>query len=99
MYSGGIRTSQEASEIIRKHQEGLGNTRPGRDTSLDWEGRLFRESRLGQETRLGRETRLGFDGRLYRKSRQDRDIKLNRDISLGLDVAPSGRAGLAGRPG
>ena len=55
VYSGGIRTSQEASEIIMKHQEGLGYTRPGRETSLGWEGRLFRESRLGRETSLGRE--------------------------------------------
>ena len=37
-----------------KHQEGLGNTRPDRETSLGWEGRLFRKSRLGRETRLGR---------------------------------------------
>ena len=36
-----------------KHQEGLGNTRAGRETGLGWEGRLFRESRLGRETRLG----------------------------------------------
>ena len=69
-----------------KHQEGLGNTRPGRETSLGWEGRLFRASTLGRETRLGRETSLGFEGRLYRKSRRDRDIKLNRDISLGWEV-------------
>ena len=61
---------QEASEIIIKHQEGLGNTRPGRATSLGLESRLFRESRLGRDTRLGRETRLSFEGRLYR----DRDI-------------------------
>ena len=64
--SGGIRTSQEPSEIIMKHQEGLRNIRQGRETSLGWEGRLFRESRLGRETRLetrlGRETRLGFEG-------------------------------------
>ena len=38
---------------------GLGNARPGRETSLGWEGRLCRESRLGRETRLGKETRLG----------------------------------------
>ena len=82
-----------------KHQDGLGNTRPGRDTSLGWEGRLFRESRLGRETRLAGETSLGFEGRLYRKSRRDRDIKLNRDISLGWEVAPPGRAGWAGRAG
>ena len=88
MYSGGIRTSQEASEIIIKHQEGLGNARPGRETSLGWEGRLFRESRLARETRLGRETSLGFEGRLFRKSRWDRDSKLNRDISLGLEGGP-----------
>ena len=80
-----------------KHQEGFGNTRPGRETSLGWEGRLFRESRLGKETRLGRETSLGFEGRLFRKSRWDRDSKLNRDISLGWEVAPPGRAGWAGR--
>jgi hypothetical protein len=97
VYSGGIRTNQEASEIILKHRDGLGNTRTGRETSLDWEGRLLRESRLGRETKLGRETSLGFEGRLYRKSRQDRDIKLNRDISLGWEVAPPGRAGWAGR--
>ena len=83
-----------------KHREGLGNTRPGRETSRGWEGRLFRESRLGRETRLlGRETSLGFEGRLYRKSRRGRDIKLNRDISLGWEVAPPGRAGWAGRAG
>ena len=57
-----------------EHQEGLGNTRAGRETNLGWEGRLFRESRLG------RETSLGFEGTFYRRSMQDRDIKLNRDI-------------------
>ena len=91
-----------------KHREGLGNTRPGRETSLGWKGRLYRKSRadrdiklnrLGRETRLGKETRLGFEGRLYRKRRRDRDIKLNRDISLGWEVAPPGRAGWAGRSG
>ena len=71
------------------HQEGLGNSRPGRETRLVWEGRLFRESILGKDTRLGRETSLGFEGRLYSKSRQDRDSKLNRDISLGWDGGPS----------
>ena len=86
-----------------KHQEGLGNSRRGRETSLRWEGRLFRESRLGRETRLGRDTRLGretslcFEGRLCRKSRRDRDSKLNRDISLGWEGAPPWRAGWAGR--
>ena len=82
-----------------KHQEGLGNTRPGREISLGWEGRLFRESRLGRDTMLGRDTSLDFEGRLYRKSRQDRDIKLKRDISLGWEVAPPERAGWAGRAG
>ena len=82
-----------------KHQEGLGNTRPGRETSLGWEGRLFRESRLGRENRLGRETSLGFEGRLYRRSRRNRDIKLNKNIGLGWEVAPPGRAGWAGRAG
>ena len=38
-----------------EHQEGLGNTRPGRESSLDWEGRLFRESRLGRKTQAGQE--------------------------------------------
>ena len=66
--------------IIMKHQEGLGNSRRGSETSLGWQGRLFRESRLCRETRLGRETSLGFEGRLYRKSRRDRDIKLNKEI-------------------
>ena len=93
MYSGGIRTSQEASEINIKHWEGLGNTRPGRETILGWEGRLFRESRQG------RETSLGFEGRLYRRSMRDRDIKLNRDIGLGWEVSPPGRVGWAGRAG
>ena len=86
MYLGGIRTNQEASEIILKHWEGLGNTRTGRDPSQS-----------SRQTRLGRETSLGFEGRLYRKSRRDRDIKLNRDVSLGWEVAPPGRAGWAGR--
>ena len=72
-----------------KQQEGLGNAKPGRETSLGWEGRLCRESKLGRETRLGRETSLGFEGRLYRKSRRDRDSKLYRDISLGWEVGPS----------
>ena len=93
MYSGGIRTSQEASEIIIKHQEGLGNTRPCRESSLGWEGMPFRESRLD------RETSLGFESRLYRKSRWDRDIKLNRDIILCWEVAPPWRADWAGRAG
>jgi hypothetical protein len=88
VYSGGIGTSQEASEIIMEHQEGLEYTRPGRETSLGWEGRLFRESRLGRETRLGRKTSLGFKGRLFRKSRWDRDSKLNRDISHGWEGGP-----------
>ena len=92
-YSGGIRTSQEASEFTMKHQEGVGNTRPGRETSLSSEGRLFRESKLG------RETSLSFEGRLYRKSRRDRDSKLNRDITLGWEVAPPGRVCWAGRAG
>ena len=88
VYSVGIRTSQEASQIITKHQEGLGYTRPGRETSLGWEGRLFRESRPGRKTRLGRETSLGFEDRLFRKSRLDRDSKLNRDISFGCEGGP-----------
>ena len=82
-----------------KHQEGLGNTKPGKETSLGWEGRLFRESRLRRETRVGRETSLGFEGRLFRKSRSDRDSKLNMDISLGCEGAPAGRAGWAGLGG
>ena len=85
MYSEEIRSCQEASEIIIKHQEGLGNARPGRETSLSWEGRLCRESKLGRETRLARETSLGLEGRLYKKSRLDRESKLNRDISLGWE--------------
>ena len=43
-----------------KHQQGLGNSRRDRETSLGWEVRLFRESRLGREAKLGRETSLGF---------------------------------------
>ena len=82
-----------------KHQEGLGNSRRGRETSLGWEGRLFRKSRLGRETRLGSETSLCFEGRLCRKSRRDRNSKLNRDISLGWEGAPPWRADWAGRAG
>jgi hypothetical protein len=40
------------SEIIMKHQEGLGYTRQSRETILGWKGRLFRESRLGRGTSL-----------------------------------------------
>ena len=61
MYSGGIRTSQEASEIIRKHQEGLGNTRPGRETSLGWEGRLYRKSRRDRDIKLNRDIILCWE--------------------------------------
>ena len=43
-----------------KHQKDLGNAIPGKETSLDWEGRLCGESKLGRETRLGRETSLGL---------------------------------------
>ena len=89
VYSGGIIISQEAPEIITKHQEVLGNARPGRETTLGWEGRLCRESRLGRETRVGRDTSFGFEGRLYRKSRPDRDSNLNRDIILGCEGGPS----------
>ena len=64
VYLGAIRTCQEASEIIMKQQEGLGNTRPGRETILGWEGRLCRESRLSRETKLVREISLGLEGRL-----------------------------------
>ena len=92
VYSGGVRTSQESSEIIRKHQEGLGNTRPGRATILGWEGRLCRKSRLGRETRLGRKTSLGFEGRLYTLQKEQagqghqpwlgRESRLSRETSL-----------------
>ena len=78
MYLGGIRTSQEASEIILKHQEGLGNATPGRKTSLGWEGRLCRESKQGRKTRLGRETSLGLEGRLQSESRLGRETSLGR---------------------
>ena len=47
----------------------LGNARPGRETSLDWQGRISWESRLGRDTRLGRETSLCLEGRLCREDR------------------------------
>ena len=46
-----------------KHQEVLGNARPGMETSLGWDGRLCRESRQGRETRR-REPKLSLEGRL-----------------------------------
>ena len=77
-----------------KYQEDLGNARPGRETSLSWEGRLFREGTLGKETRLSRETSFGFEGRLYRKSRLDRDNMLKRGIILGWKGSPSRKSRL-----
>ena len=55
-----------------KHQEGLGNGRPGRETSLGWEGRLYRKSRLDRESKLNREISLGWEGGLCRESRLGR---------------------------
>ena len=61
MYSGGARTSLEASEIIMKHQEGLGNSRQGRETSLGFERRLYRKSRRDIDIKLKRDISLGWE--------------------------------------
>ena len=62
-----------------KHQEGLGNTRPGRETSFGLEGRLYRKSRLDRESKLNRDISLGWEGGLCRESR------LGRETSLGWE--------------
>ena len=62
------------------HQGGLGNTRTGRETSLSWEGRLFRESRLGRE--LNRDISLSWEGCPCRESRLGRESRLSRETSL-----------------
>ena len=80
MYAGGIRTSQEASKVIMKHQEGLENVRPGRETSLCKESRLCRETRLG----AGDQPRLGGQALQKEQVGYCSDSKLNRDLKPWL---------------
>ena len=38
-----------------------GNTRPGRETSLGWEGRLCRKSKRDRDSKLNRDISLGWE--------------------------------------
>ena len=94
LYSGRIRTSQEATENIMKHKKSSWSIRKVKETP-DQTGRpasVGGQTLRGEQTRQGDQAgqgdNLGFEGRLYRKSRRDRDSKLNRDISLGWEGGP-----------
>ena len=65
VYSGGIRTSQEASKIIMKHQEGLGNTRKQGD-----QPRLGGQALQGEQTRQVDQNGHGDHPRLWGQALQ-----------------------------
>ena len=95
MYSGGIRTSQEASEIIMKHQEGLGKTRQALqgeqtrqgdqagqgDQPRHWRQALQKEQAgQGYQAEQGHQPWLG--GGPSKKSRLGRESRLSKETSL-----------------
>ena len=67
---------------MTKHDKGLGNTRPGRETSFGFEGRLYRKSRRDSDSKLNRDISLGWEGGPCRESRLGRESRLSRETSL-----------------